>query len=83
MKEIVGIQENTGPYEYQIVCNVTGVTQIARIDADKRDLADQPDCRERYPLSCIFLRKRSPDEMICTIYQDRPEICRRYHCSRC
>jgi hypothetical protein len=82
MGEIISIQEQIGPYEFRIGYT-TGEKRVVSVDPDKREhFCDQQQDQERKSIACPFLRLRAPGERICTVHASRPELCRRYLCSR-
>lgn len=82
MGEIIGIQEQTGPFEYRLVFSTTMEERLVRIDPDKRDLFLSQDILEKRPMACPFLRERIKGTVICTVHQTRPDLCRQYGCFR-
>lgn len=81
MGEIIRIQEQINTYEFRI-----GFTDseecIVSVDPDKRELFRVQQPEERKSIACPFLQQREPHERIRTVYASRPELCRRYLCSR-
>lgn len=83
MGDVFGIIEEICLYEYRIQYLITGVQQIVRVDADKQRLFAQQTILDKRPMACPFLREKASDEVICTVYDTRPELCRVYGCSKC
>jgi Fe-S-cluster containining protein len=82
MGDVFGILDLIEPFRYRIQYLITGVQQEVRVDPDKEDLFSGSDILDKRPLACPFLRERGGREVICTVYQTRPELCRIYLCSR-
>ncbi len=82
MGEIIWIGKQTGPFEFRIRYMTTGEERTVIIDHDKRDLYAGQDILTLRPSACPFLRIRSPKEVICTVHQSRPDLCRQYSCFR-
>jgi Fe-S-cluster containining protein len=82
MGEVIGIREQTGPFEYRLWFTTNGEERQVRIDPDKRDLFLSQDILEKRPIACPFLRERTLGTVICTVHQTRPDLCRQYGCFR-
>ncbi len=82
MGEVLGIIEQLEQTKFRIQFLITGVEQIVTIDPDKQDQFLNQTIPGKKSLSCPFLRKKG-DEIICTVYATRPELCRMYLCPTC
>ena len=82
MGEIISIHEEIAPFTYRIWYSTTFEERVVTIDPDKRDLFLSGKPAMELPLACPFLRKRSASEVVCTVHQSRPELCRQYSCFR-
>ncbi|MGB9176933.1 MAG: YkgJ family cysteine cluster protein [Methanoregula sp.] len=81
MGEIISIQEQISPYEFRIGFT-NGEERVVSVDPNKRVLFRVQQQEERKSIACPFLRQRAPHARICTVHASRPELCRRYLCSR-
>jgi len=82
MGSVIGIREQTGPFEFRLWFTITGEERHVRIDPDKRDLFSSQDILKKRPMACPFLRERKDGTVICTVHQTRPGLCRQYGCFR-
>jgi len=82
MGQVIGIKDQTGPFEYLIRFFITMEERQVQIDPDKRDLFSSQDIVKNRPMACPFLRERAPGTVICTVHQTRPDLCRQYGCFR-
>ncbi len=82
MGQVIAIKEQTGPFEYRLMFSTTGEERQVQIDPDKRDLFSSQVIMEKRPMACPFLRERTPETVICTVHQTRPDLCRQYGCFR-
>lgn len=82
MGDVYAIMEQLDPFQFRIQYLITGVQQIVRVDPEKEDLFSGSEILDKRPLACPFLREKNSKEVICTIYQTRPELCRIYLCSK-
>lgn len=82
MGGVLGIREKLGPADYLVWYKITGEERRVRIDPDKQDLFSLQDIFGKRPMACPFLRERSPGNVICTVHDTRPDLCRQYSCFR-
>ena len=59
---------------------VTGEVIPVNIPPESRDLFSQKDPEHYDPTWCPFLRRAGAGNFCCTIYPDRPGLCRQYAC---
>jgi hypothetical protein len=59
---------------------VTGEVIPVNIPPESRDLFSQKDPEHYDPAWCPFLRRAGAGNFCCTIYPDRPGLCRHYAC---
>jgi hypothetical protein len=59
---------------------VTGEVVPVNVPPESRDLFSQKDPEHYDPSWCPFLRRAGAENFCCTIYPDRPGICRQYRC---
>jgi len=82
MGSVIGIREQTGPFEFRLWFMITGEERQVRVDPDKRNLFSSQDILKSRPMACPFLRERTPGTVICTVHSTRPDLCRQYSCFR-
>lgn len=82
MSDVFGIIEQIDTYQYRIQYLPTGIQQVVTVDPDKETLFSGSTILDKRPLACPFLREQSKSQIICTVYQTRPELCRIYLCDR-
>ena len=51
MGQIIGIREQTGPFEYRLWFRITGEERQVRVDSDKRDLFLSQDFLKKRPMA--------------------------------
>lgn len=82
MGQVIGIREQTGPFEYRLWFRITGEERQVRVDSDKRDLFLSQDFLKKRPMACPFLREQTVGTVICAVHETRPDLCRQYGCFR-
>jgi len=81
MGEIISIHEETGPLHFRIWYTTTGEEREVTVDRDKEDLF-RGGTTGKPTLACPFLRTRGNGEVICSVHESRPDLCRHYSCFR-
>ncbi|HVP94809.1 MAG TPA: hypothetical protein VMS89_06500 [Methanoregulaceae archaeon] len=81
MGDYIGIEQETGPFEFDCVSVSTGTPFHARVDEDKRTLFLERDWIERHPRACRFLRPAGDSRIVCTIHDTSAVQCKFYRCT--
>ncbi|MBN1168037.1 MAG: YkgJ family cysteine cluster protein [Methanospirillaceae archaeon] len=66
---------------YQLYHEVTGETDLVRIDPDKLHLLSDTTLQEEEPEACTFLRRDPASGRVrCIVHATRPLLCQQYAC---
>ena len=80
MGDYIGIERETGPFEFDCVSVSTGTPFHAHIDEDKQNLFLDRRWIEKHPRACRFLRPAGNSRVVCTIHETNATQCKFYRC---
>ena len=79
MADLILIEREIGPFEYECESVSTGTPFHAIVDEDKRELFLDTSWIDAYPSACRFLRPEG-EHVLCTIHETSPAPCKFYRC---